>query len=460
MWPGINLIHPATADSLLQYRVARIAGAQAKARSYSPPFSGACFPWESAFTGEETCPSWAATGLREIHINGDISIAVWNFWRQTMDNSGGWLNDTAWPVLSGIAQFWMSKLAIDNPSATGTSPLNVLNVIPPDEYVDHVNNSAFTNAGVYRSLQYAAAVAELLGMSPASYEPWLDSASRVVIPFNSSGGGWHPEYDTYQLGQKIKQADAILLGFPLSWPMTDTTRANDLRLYANVTDENGPAMTWGMFSIGYVELGAGYEALAASNFNRSFANAHLPYYVWTETPSGGCSNFMTGAGGFLQTALFGYTGMRVNDTGIKLNSPSLPEATSIVRVRGVSYLGARIDIEYNSSVLTVVRQAPAGAEPPLPITQYAPVCGGDDACARHLERARNQSLEMGPGTAAEGRAARTQIGRVALRGGSWIVNADTALVLVDAKGDILDLAPGISVALPRQSVYIRRKSTI
>jgi hypothetical protein len=30
-----------------------------------------------------------------------------------------------------------------------------------------------------------------------------------------------------------------------------------------------------------------------------------PFLVWTETPSGGTPNFLTGAGGFLQTAYFG-----------------------------------------------------------------------------------------------------------------------------------------------------------
>jgi hypothetical protein len=41
-----------------------------QAKTYNPPFGGAMFPWESGLTGEEVCPSWAATGLREIHING------------------------------------------------------------------------------------------------------------------------------------------------------------------------------------------------------------------------------------------------------------------------------------------------------------------------------------------------------------------------------------------------------
>ena len=304
MFPSINFIHPDISDSLLQYRVNRIPGAQAKALSYSPPFSGTMFPWESALTGSETCPSWAATGLREIHISGDIAFAIWQFWRANQDNSNGWLNETGFPLLSGIAQFWMSKLAIDNPSSSPGSPLNLLNVIPPDEYADHVNNSAYTNSVAIYSLQYAAAAAALLGEPPSSYAPWIDAASRIVIPFDSVNQ-YHPEYDGYKNGTVIKQADVILLGFPLEVSSsTPEVRANDLLYYSKVTDNGGPAMTWGMFAVSYLELGPSYIDLARSNFNRSFANAQPPFLVWTETPSGGTPNFLTGAGGFLQTGTF------------------------------------------------------------------------------------------------------------------------------------------------------------
>ena len=59
---------------------------------------GAVFPWESAWTGEETCPSWASTGLREIHISGDIAMMTWTVFRtqQTAINTT-WLGSVAYP---------------------------------------------------------------------------------------------------------------------------------------------------------------------------------------------------------------------------------------------------------------------------------------------------------------------------------------------------------------------------
>ena len=50
----------------------------------------------------------------------------------------------------------------------------------------------------------------------------------------------------------------MLLGFPLeaAFNMSAAARASDLAAYGgNRTDPGGPAMTWGMFAIGYIELG-------------------------------------------------------------------------------------------------------------------------------------------------------------------------------------------------------------
>ena len=53
----------------------------------------------------------------------------------------------------------------------------------------------------------------------------------------------------------IKQADVVLLGFPLMWQMSDKVRRNDLLAYEPLTRSDGPAMTWSMHSIGFIELG-------------------------------------------------------------------------------------------------------------------------------------------------------------------------------------------------------------
>jgi protein-glucosylgalactosylhydroxylysine glucosidase len=375
MEPTVRLLYPDLASSLIQYRFERMDGARQKALSYSPPFSGTMWPWESAYTGVETCPTWAATGLREIHISGDIPMALYDYWRSIDDNGNGWLTSVGWPILEGTATFWMSKLMIDNPNNYNSQgPLSLNNVIPPDEYQDHRNNSAWTNLGAILTLRYAAAAAQELGKPPSVWEPWLDAASRIVMLYNTTSpsgaaGGFHPEYANYNATASVKQADVVLIPLVKSLQelqaqlatqnasFTATTVANDLDWYATVTDPDGPAMTWGVFAGGYALLGD-YKT-ANLYFNRSFSTVSQPYGVWFEVVGAqGTPNFLTGAGGFLQVPSF-YSGLHINDTSLSLSAgPALPEAATYIKLRGVSYLGSRVDITWDSKTITISLQAP------------------------------------------------------------------------------------------------------
>ena len=59
-----------------------------------------------------------------------------------------------------------------------------------------------------------------------------------------------------------------LLGFPLLWPMPEDVRRNDLLHYEPRTNPEGPAMTWSMFSVSWMDLGE--EEKAAQLFRRSY----------------------------------------------------------------------------------------------------------------------------------------------------------------------------------------------
>jgi trehalose/maltose hydrolase-like predicted phosphorylase len=211
----------------------------------------------------------ADTGLREIHNSGDISFAVWQYFRATKDMS--WLKQIGWPLLKGIADFWVSRSTDD---AAGRRCIN--DVIPPDEYHDHVNNSVYTNVIAQLSLDLATRTANMLGQ-PADPK-WADVSKRLPILFDPVLN-IHPEFEGYK-GAIIKQADVILLGFPIGQDfikITPDVREAELEYYGARTDNAGPAMTWGMQAVGYIELQQ--WATAASNFNRSFANVQAPFGV-------------------------------------------------------------------------------------------------------------------------------------------------------------------------------------
>lgn len=137
--------------------------------------------------------------------------------------------------------------------------------------------------------------------------------------------------------------------------MDASVQQADLEYYAARSDENGPAMTWSMHAIGFKDLGMYSEA--SHYFNKAFQeNMQPPFLVWTETPTGNAGNFITGAGGFLQTVTFGYPGIRIEPFRLLLTAPSCPEDTEGMKLRGIWYLGSRLDVSFHCSSSSFVQK--------------------------------------------------------------------------------------------------------
>lgn len=175
--------------------------------------------------------------------------------------------------------------------------------MPPDEYHSGVDNSVYTNvllrnrsdlsppqpqhagAGVPElqlplstsapSLRFAAALARDLGQPVPSQ--WLEVADRIKVPFDPKHS-FHPEFDGYEPGEwtrnpsrapsglsqdlvpaldspapvssicppgeEVKQADVVLLGYPVPFSMSPRVRRRNLEVYEAATSPHGPAMTW------------------------------------------------------------------------------------------------------------------------------------------------------------------------------------------------------------------------
>ncbi|XP_036390438.1 protein-glucosylgalactosylhydroxylysine glucosidase isoform X1 [Megalops cyprinoides] len=330
IYPSIALFYPQLARAVLEYRVRTIEGAKTNAQQQG--YKGLKFPWESAVTGNEVCPE-DIYGRQEIHINGDVTMAFQHYLYLTQDLTmfqEGRGSEVVW----GVADYWISR-------ATWSAEeqcYHIKGVIPPDEYYFNIDNSVYTNAVARLSLQFAVEVANLL-KHPVPAE-WQEVADKIKIPFDPELN-YHPEFDGYKRGDRVKQADAVLLGYPLGLTMTPEVRRNDLELYEDVTDPKGPAMTWGMFAVGWVELGNAEKAQEL--LNRCFSNIQSPFQVWSEGSDGsGAVNFLTGMGGFMQAVLFGYTGFRVQKDCLAF-APLLPSDITELHLQGLSYLGNKMD---------------------------------------------------------------------------------------------------------------------
>ncbi|CAF3978048.1 unnamed protein product [Rotaria sp. Silwood2] len=338
MYPSILLFYPTLAKEILSYRIALRDAATYNADLFG--YEGWRYPWESARTGIDVTPDCCPeVRLYQMHITGDIAFSARQYIAATRDQS--WLKtEMGGDLIYETARFWASR-AIYN---SDRNQYEILMVLPPDEDAQPFkNNSVFTNAVASLSIQLANQV----GCITEKLVPqlWLDIANNLYFPFDNVTQ-IHLEYENFNpKNATIKQADVVLLGFPLMWPMSKEVRRNDLLTYERLTRDDGPAMTWSMHAIGHLELND-FE-LAEELFRRSYETyVRPPFNVWTEARSGvGAVNFITGAGGFLQAVLFGYGGLRLTLNELEIMPPSrLPNRSTQLVFHGLKYNGATLDL--------------------------------------------------------------------------------------------------------------------
>lgn len=91
----------------------------------------------------------------------------------------------------------------------------------PDEDHSNIDNNVFTNVNAAINLyfgDFAGCVCkDVLGISDADYENFAMVAKSLMLLYDAEKD-YHPQYEGYD-GADIKQADAVLLGFPLQFPM-------------------------------------------------------------------------------------------------------------------------------------------------------------------------------------------------------------------------------------------------
>jgi len=320
MYPPMLFLNQGIARSMMDYRTDRLDAACRKALAYG--YDGAMFPWESDDAGEEACPVWALTGGFEHHITADIAIAAWNYYRMTGDKR--WLREEGFPLIEKVADFWVSR-AEKNPDGS----YSVRNVVCADEYAMGVDDNAFTNGAVICAMQNAVKAAEECGVpAPAQWKELADNLRILRSP-----EGVTLEYDGYN-GQKTKQADVNLLGYPLGIVTDPDQLRRDLSYYESKIDPYGPAMSFAVLAIQHARLGEGNKAYEL--FTRSFKPNQLPPFGVVSEGAGGTNPyFTTGAGGFLQAVINGFCGLELTDEGVVQLPSALPDKWKKVTVKGV-----------------------------------------------------------------------------------------------------------------------------
>ena len=104
-------------------------------------------------------------------------------------------------------------------------------------------------------------------------------------------------------------------------------------------------MTAGHYVIAWLERPHRDLENASAWFSRGRAKNYPPFRIWSEHDNndGGAVNFITAGGLFLQSLIFGYAGMRLEDHGVSFD-PVLPPNDTAMKLRGLNYAGAEFDV--------------------------------------------------------------------------------------------------------------------
>lgn len=391
MLPALVPFYPDIVFSLEQYRAeaTRLAAAQARATAEGLP--GAKLPWESGFTGVDVTPDGNEEGDSEIHITADVPLAMrlLSYWMHvgTSVNASYWTDvPDQWTVVEQCCRYLAARaVCVDEECSAYT----YLGVIPPDESAGVVDSSVYTNAVASDLLGWAASVGMELGLiSVDTAAHWSAVASAMYIPLSSDlcdssicGPTTymtshkikdelqtlvHSEYSGYN-GQAINQADAVLLQFPLQFPMDDQLAYNDLQYYASRTSVPGESSREfytgdSSYAIAYLNLlrrgfvdkahGGDLLALAAAQFQLAFDHMDSTgFNIWTETPTGGHYNFITGAGGFLQNVIYGYGGVSITQDSLSIDPILAPGGVTSMTFRGMMYKQSSFSVNWNEENL-------------------------------------------------------------------------------------------------------------
>jgi len=171
---------PEVAKQLLLYRYNHLDRAIENAEKLGFKNGAALYPMVT-MNGEECHNEWEIT-FEEIHRNGAIAFAIYNYVRHTGDAS--YLMEKGRKVLNAIARFWVQRFNWSK----AKEKYVLLGVTGPNEYENNVNNNWYTNYIARWCIQYALdcensyAASSKAQLSRQEIEQWTKLVDAVYLP--------------------------------------------------------------------------------------------------------------------------------------------------------------------------------------------------------------------------------------------------------------------------------------
>ena len=171
------------ARNLLMYRYNQLDKAIENAQKLGFTGGAALYPMVT-MNGEECHNEWEIT-FEEIHRNGAIAFAIYNYTRYTGDES--YIKEYGIEVLIAIARFWAQRVSFSEEKQKYV----ILGVTGPNEYENNINNNFYTNYLASWCLRYAAEQVITLqkeGITKEETQQWLHIAQNIYLPYSEKYG--------------------------------------------------------------------------------------------------------------------------------------------------------------------------------------------------------------------------------------------------------------------------------
>lgn len=183
------------ARSLLAYRYNHLEKAIENAEKLGFKNGAALYPMVT-MNGEECHNEWEIT-FEEIHRNGAIAFAIFNYVRFTGDFS--YVPEMGLEVLIGIARFWHQRANFSKDK----NQFVILGVTGPNEYENNINNNFYTNYLAKWCIDYTVELIDKIEkdftsdsvrilnktrLSKAEISEWKNVADNMYFPYSEEYG--------------------------------------------------------------------------------------------------------------------------------------------------------------------------------------------------------------------------------------------------------------------------------
>lgn len=183
------------ARNLLQYRYNHLEKAIENAQKLGFSDGAALYPMVT-MNGEECHNEWEIT-FEEIHRNGAIAFAIYNYFRFTGDYS--YIPEMGLEVLIGIARFWHQRANFSEQKQKYV----ILGVTGPNEYENNVSNNWYTNYIARWCINYTLEqlqkvkegypedydrIVGFTKLTDTETDEWAEVAKKMYFPYSEKHG--------------------------------------------------------------------------------------------------------------------------------------------------------------------------------------------------------------------------------------------------------------------------------